>query len=336
MRALDLQIYLDRRVRYPEGVQNPWFAPSSGPGGTEYATAVPFPSDTLIGPVPNKISLQSNGDRTGLSIFFSIVKTIDGTPNQSNITIRNLSKENRNHIRRKGGHIELGVGYDGQSLPLLSSGGLLISKSTRNDADINTELIFLDGRDSLVNTYIGATYSGTDGGGTKISAAVQDIASQLSDQFNDLTINEENIKIAEWKKITGKAVTLVGNGYATLSALAKAHDFSFRVDNGVFYAEDDDYQSPKIFTVSTVKRNLINAEPSVFSGTGQRLGVTVEALLDPACRPGMTLQLLSTLDPGVDGLYKIHTVTYIGDSHMPNAWTMNISASNVSVPGPIR
>ncbi len=334
MRALDLQIYLDRNVRYPEGVLTPWFTPVAGPGGTNYTAAPQFPTDTLIGPVPNQLSLQSNGDRTGLGIAFNITKTMLGLPNQSNIVIRNLSKENRNHIRRKGGHIELSAGFAADpSLPLLSSGGLLIGKSSRDDADINTELVFLDGRDALVNTYIGATYSGIDGGGTKISAAVQDIATKLSAQFTDLVVTPENIKIAEWKKVAGKAVSLVGNGYAVLDSLSRSYDFSFSIDNGVFHATDNDYQSPRVFNVSAAAGNLINAEPSVFAGTGQKLGVEVEALLDPACRPGMSMQLISTVDPGLNGIYQINTVTYLGDSHMPNPWTMNISARNLAVPG---
>ena len=74
--------------------------------------------------------------KSGVRIEFSVIKTLLGSPNMSNISVYNLSLDTRRDIAKDLQDVTLTVGHRGQGQSKITSGGILSVVPKRENSDL--------------------------------------------------------------------------------------------------------------------------------------------------------------------------------------------------------
>jgi hypothetical protein len=261
----------------------------------------------------------SDGSRDGLRIVFNIVKTINGAPNQSKIEIYNVSPEHRQAMLRQLANIELEIGWSNKKNQKIASGGLLSVATSREPPDNKTELIFFDGYVGLVK----GTDNFTIGSSTDIDIPLKRIVGNMPG------VNYHSSRVDVKGKLGPRGSVFTGSSSDNLNDLAIQFGFSWSIQDGTFQALDDNRVFSKAIEISSRKGNLFKAMPILVGSSQQRLGVEVTAFIDPTALPGDLLILQSDINPELDGAYKIHDITFAGDT-FGDTWEMKITSKGFS------
>ena len=260
------------------------------------------------------INLVTTGADNELNISFTVNKHITGSPNQTAITILNLSSQTRQALQQSGLSIELYAGYVGQPLHLVAKGGVLSVVSQRADANIVTSITVMDGRGATLRSFYDKSFTGA----TPVADIVRELANTMANQ--GVSIGEINVK----GLLADKGRVFNGRAVDSLDSLAKAFKFSWSIQDGVFQALDDDTGSRKIYVLDA-NSNLINVSPLLNGQEQFRVGVDITASLDPRILPGDKVQVTSSVSPELDGTYIVDECQLSGASHDP-AWVIQIKS----------
>lgn len=260
------------------------------------------------------ISLVTTGADTELNISFTVNKHITGSPNQTVITILNLSSQTRQQLQQSGLSIELYAGYVNQPLHLVAKGGVLSVVSQRADANIVTNITVMDGRGATLRAFYDKSFTGA----TPVHDVVRELAKTMSEQ--NVSVGEINVK----GLLASKGRVFSGRTVDALDSLAKAFKFSWSIQDGVFQALDDDVGSRKIYVLDA-NSNLINVSPLLNGQEQFRVGVDITASLDPRILPGDKVQVTSNVSPELNGKYIVDECQLSGASHDP-AWFVQIKS----------
>lgn len=247
-------------------------------------------------------------------IVFSCDKSVTGGLNRVNIQVYNLNEKNRLAIvkdpeERKRIPLVLKVGYDGDS-EVIFQGTIHKSSNDRNGPDFISSIEGLDGGEDYLSGYTSKTV-------TNKEQAIQAVVDSLP--------NIEKGKFTELKEITRPKV-LVGNPLKLLPSLLQTGE-TFYIDNEqLFIVKDGEVVQSYIPRVEA-KTGLLK--------TPQRENqkVTFETLMNPALKLGARCDLVSANAPYLNGVLKIESMTYSGDSEGID-WKQSvtgISASNFKV-----
>lgn len=262
------------------------------------------------------VIFEGDGTTEKLRIRFEIRKSILSIPQPSQIYIYNLGSAVRKSLQsgtanlekiqeRPGANIELKVGWENIPLSTIFRGTLFGCLSEREGPDIITMLSCLAGFGGTSKTIVSQTWSG----GTKLSSIVRTLAEKIPG------VSIGTIDITEYT-IGNQGLSDCAMVQTWLDNLARTYGFSWWIDKGSFYAVDD--QRPLIgkeVSISYKNGVLLRAEPMLVGPYSKQNGVSIHSLLDPKIEVGYKVKLESSVNPNINGSWKVHTMTQTGDTH---------------------
>jgi len=249
------------------------------------------------------LSLVTTGADNELNISFSVNKEITGSPNQTSLTILNLSALS----------IELYAGYVGEPLRLVSKGGILSAVSQRAGAEIATTIGVMDGQGATLKAYYDKSFAGA----TPVADIVKELAATMTDkgvQLGEISVNGT---------LADKGRVFHGRTVDSLDSLAKAFKFSWSIQDGVLQAIDDDTGSRKLYVLDDA--TLVSVGPLLNGQLQQRVGVDIATTLDARIVPGDKVQVKSSVSPDLNGVYIVDECQISGESHGPT-WTTQLKS----------
>lgn len=252
------------------------------------------------------IRIVSNGKINTLKMSANIKKTAISVPNQSQISIWNLSEETRSALVRSEARIELYAGQEGQEKELIFTGGLLQGVIERQGNDIITRLIALDGQSSIIRASIADMY--------EANTPIRDIIIRIAKNLPGVEVRENEISVKD--KTTGqemvagyKGISLIGSAKNCLDKLGRQFGFSWSIQNGIFTVIKDG-NFVKSGVVLGADTRLIKVSPLLSGPAQQQIGTTIESIYTPGVMPGHSVRVESKINPALNGEYSVHTVSY--------------------------
>lgn len=269
--------------------------------------------EVIIGPLADwqgggstgeAIRVIADGTSENLRVAFNVVKGITGSPNKIDVAIWGLSQKTRMAIRGNLTKIQIMAGYSSSasSIALVASGGILAAIPERQGPDIVLKLTALDGFGGMVR----GAYSRAFSGQTPVSAVVGDIAASMPGVTVGLIDLDGNL--------FQKGQQFSGASADQLNSLGDQYGFSWSVQDGVFQAVGDDRDTGRTF-LFTSESNLISAVPLLNGPMAENVGVEVVAKFDARMKPGDQMIIQSSVNPLLDGSYKVTSVNLQFDSH---------------------
>ena len=130
-----------------------------------------------------------------------------------------------------------------------------------------------------------------------------------------------------------KDVLLGSQGYSytglasdLLDKLSRVHGFSWWINDGRFYALDDNKTTSEgNVAISSNNGFLMRAEPMLTTPWQKQMGTTIESLFNPYIIPGGSVLLDTKINPSLNGYHKVHELDHIGDTHA-DEWTTSIKS----------
>lgn len=263
------------------------------------------------GPVNQGILLRSDGGRNDIAIDFRVRKTLNSAANETSVNIYNLREDIRNRIRVNSSRLKLSVGYANVGLSTLSTGAILYAETDDTGVDFTTSL---EARDGLGSQSISVT-NRSFVGGTNIASVVASVAGDL------VGVATGRIDVDGILGMGGLSVS--DSTASALDGLGRQYGYSWSIQDGEFQALSDQRPFARQLVLNVENRNLIKAVPKVWGVQTVTSGLDIDAILDPFVRPGDRVQLTTRGNQRLDGLYKIHTVEFIGGTYTQN-WTMKL------------
>lgn len=253
--------------------------------------------------------------KSGVRIEFSIIKTLLGSPNMSNISVYNLALDTRRDIAKDLQDVTMTVGHRGQGQSKITSGGILSVVPKREGPDVKSLISFYDGYKGIVKGVVQRTF----GPGVKLSQIVEELARTMP----GISVSPSKIKITGAVGTRGR--TFNGATKDELNQLAEEYGFAWSIQDNVFQALEDGKAFNNVVEISAARGNLFSATALISGNAQTQTGVEISALLDPTVVPGDKVNLISVVDPDLNGIYKVHSVTFTGDT-FGSTWEMRIQS----------
>lgn len=268
----------------------------------------------------------SDGSRKGLRIQFQVVKTLTSSPNESSVTISNLSPESRQIVisQIENVYAELYVGYQSRDLQLLTSGDLVRAFPEKQGTENLLTLSFLDGASAIFNAATSRSFPA--------GMPIKDVVFEIAKEFEKDGVTVDASKINIPGQVDKGGMPVCGRTATILDRLSASYRFTWSIQNGVFQAFKDvsDKKEPsrKVFEISFKKRNLIKSIPELGEKFMQQTGMKIDAILEPLCSPGDIILLESHIYPQYSGRYVAMNVDYYGDTFGAD-WKMSIDSKTI-------
>jgi hypothetical protein len=268
--------------------------------------------------VVGNLLFPADGGADGYRISFEVSKTMLGAPNEAAITIFNLRNDRIDQIQERGLPVELLVGWKDTELVRIFKGDLQTSLTSRSGTDRQTVIKCLDGGQAITFNAGQRTFD---------VVPVSTIVEYLAGDVLGLPIAVIDVKGETGFK--GRAVS--GPANRELDALAREYGFSWSVQDGDFYAIDDESDLPDTWEISR-KTGLTSAR-QILSGPLQvTIGAEIQAILNPKIFPNHRADLVwnegSDFPEYLANIYKVHNINFTGDSHATN-WSMGLQCFTV-------
>lgn len=232
----------------------------------------------------------------GLKISFKIDKYSDSTPNKSDVTITNLSKDSQAFIK-KGMKLSLNAGYKSDN-GLIFTGTIDKVNSVKNGTDWDTKIEIKDGGKEFRNTMISKSFSPN----TTISTVINDVIKELG-------FSKGNLKgLPSGKFSNGTSINLPAK--QVLDNYAKSYGFTYTVNDGVihFINQSDTINSTAILLDS--QSGLIGSPETT------EKGFKIRSLLRWNLYPCALIRIESEK---IKSNFKVGNITHTGDS-FANDW----------------
>lgn len=258
----------------------------------------------------------NNGRR--LALRFNVSQTKESKPNQSSLTIFNLSETSRNKIITEGVNVEIYAGYE--DLLTIGSGSIQNVNNVKNRTDWETTISFGDGQKNYQQSKFSKSYTG----GNDIKNIITDVAESFG-----LSIKNEV------KKLTGKidkGLTLDGLSKDVLDELAKQNDIKWSIQDAVLQLVDIGNPILKTAIVISSATGLLG-HPII-----TERGVDIKTQLNPEIRPNKLIsvedstskivseKLKDQRNKSANGIYICDSVQFVGDN-FGGGFETNISAT---------
>jgi len=241
----------------------------------------------------------SGGDVTivpPMRISFSVIKSIAGALNRLTVKIYNLKESNRLALVKDAEDVKyipisLYIGYKGK-YELAYKGSVHKGNNARSGVDVTTTLECLDGGFAYLNYFTSTT----------LREGVSPVGKLLLDMY---TITKG--KITTQQSLTRPRV-LVGNTVKLLNDVVAEYEDWYIEDEQLYIIKKDEVTSHYI-PVIKASTGLINTP----SREAKRISFKI--LIDPTVKVGRLVKLESSVQPHLNGIYKIETITYSGDNY---------------------
>ena len=228
---------------------------------------------------------------------FQIDRNSLSSVNNAVIRVYNLNEANRNLIRKDEWNtltrrsVELTVGY-GDKSGRVAAGTIRKAWSTREGSDVVTTIDSFDGGWAFVHSFINKNYSK----GTPKQHVIEDLA---------LDLTRYGVSIGRIGKFEGTLKR--GNSYSgnTSQTINDITDNKMFIDNGrINILHNNEY----------IDTNHIIDSTTGLLGTPRREVefLYFDMLFEPSLNIGEKLELVSSTDPSVNGVYKIYSIIHTG------------------------
>lgn len=270
----------------------------------------------------------SDGTRKTLDIKFSVEKTIGNSPNESTVTLTNLSSRTKEAFllltNKQRITVELYAGYEDEGLALIATGDLVkLFPERQGSSDIFT-LTFLDGFGAYTKSHLETQF--------RAGTSLNDIVFALAKSFEKNGVQVDKTKIDLKGTVGKRGYSVQGRTATILDYLANSFRFTWSIQNGVFqaYMDNEKKQNSKAdFVISVKNRNLLKATPEIGEAYMTQIGMKIEAVLNAKCRPGDIIQLESEVYPWYNGNYEIYNLTMEGSAKDVD-WKMIIDSKSLN------
>lgn len=245
--------------------------------------------------------------RPPVRISFSADKSIRGGLNKAQIEIFNLGEKKRLALAKDAEDqvripVQLKVGYQ-DALETVFKGNVHIGKNDRQAADIVTTLDCLDGGTDFLYAFTSRSVEGAD---TAIDAVLSDMT------------NTGRGKITSRPVLTRPKV-LVGNSAQLISDMV-GPDETWYIENEQLYIIKNNEVVSRFVPLVSARTGLISTP------TREAKLVTFQTMMNPALKIGQRCKLESAIAPFMNGVYRIETINYAGDTE-GNSWTQTVTCS---------
>jgi hypothetical protein len=275
---------------------------------------------SLSSVIDGRWTIKGDGTRNTQQIAFNIKKTLVGTPNESTITISNLSPATRTALMNSDLQVELYVGWSNVPMSLLAQGRVLQVIPSKEGTDNKTVLNLFDGLNAISASVLAKTFP--------VTTAVKDIVFELASAMVDVKIDKAMIDVDGAVGERGYVVN--GRVAVELDKLANSYGFTWSVQDGVFRAIKDTRAGKNQHNISAAEGYLFKVNPT-FADKQQILqAMEITALMQPRVVPGDLVNLKSAFYPQFSGQYKVHTIEFNGDTAGAN-WEMKIESKKFGV-----
>lgn len=268
----------------------------------------------FIGANPQFFAPQPNGVQiTGLRVQFKIEKSLDSTPNKSEITVSNCAETTRAFLQSKPLIAQLDAGYDG-NLRHVFSGDVRFAYSTHEETDWETKLSLGDGD----RAYRYARTSRSYKKGASVMTALQEAAGSMGLKL-DPSVTASTTLQAQFA--TGR--TLQGPTRDELTRLLAPFGYHWSIQDGRLQILKDQNASPtSAYDVSQSTGMIGSPEWTTPEKSGASSRLKVKMLLFPELIPGGTIHVSSE---AIEGLFRLNKVEHTGDTHGDD-WMTEVEA----------
>lgn len=241
------------------------------------------------------------------TIEFDITRNSLASANVCQIRLYNLSEVNRNLIAFNATsltdfrQIKLQAGY-GDNLATVFIGNISQAFSVREGVNFITTIECYDGGYASVNgerDWPGATFKA----GTPLVTVIR----TLMEQLPNVTVGA----IGNFTSVLKRDISVSGNPTHILYELTGN---SFFIDNGKAYALKTDEYIPSDSSASLSEPSIVISDRSGLLNTPtlQQTKGRFEMLFEPTLNVGRLVQIASTTNPNLNGVYKITSVKHRG------------------------
>ncbi len=266
------------------------------------------------------VRFYGDGTNNNLRIKFSIAKHIVSTTTTTIISVYNLGPGIRGALQNSQAQVLVSAGWANVGLLSVFKGSLLTVVSYRDGADIVTDLLCTAAMGSIARTALSKSFGPT----YELSQMLIDIANL----FPGVDVDPKLIDV--------KNVFLGNQGYSyagpasdLLDKLSRVHGFSWWINDGRFYAIDDNKKiNVGNVVISANNGFLIRAEPILTTPFQKQSGTSIESLFNPYIIPGGSVVLDTKINPLLNKILKVHELTHLGDTHA-DEWTTSIISYKV-------
>lgn len=265
------------------------------------------------------VKVTSDGTPNTLRVRATVSKTMLGVPNSSSVSVWNLSRETRNAICQSQLSMKVYAGYKGQQKELLFSGGVLSAVIEKNGADIVTHLNGLDGQSSLINSVVSQSF--------EQQIELKEVVKKVAAEIKGININPDEIDVDG--EIGYSGIALSGPAKTVLDKLGQQYGFNWFIDNGNFKAVGDKKAFSNTVVLDGASR-LKKVAPLLSGPAQAQIGVDIQAMYVPGVSPGNSVQVKSSVNPLLNGLYKIHNADFDLDTKS-SSWDMNLQCYTVGL-----
>lgn len=244
-----------------------------------------------------------------LRISFSFQKSDLETANTGTISIWNLNKQHLSVLNQKNCIVSLSAGY-GNRLSMIFTGVVSIVSTTRDGADIKTDIEVVDNLIELRCKYLSLSYSGK----VNWKTIFEDIAQQLG----VVVTFSHNAKFSN----VSNGFTFVGLAKDALTKGCNSCGLSWNLQNGVLQIKKPgDVMSNYVYLLNS-SSGIIGIPERVDISDGdetekKQLGWDVEYLLNGAINIGDYVKLETDT---VKGYFGVYAIDYTGDN-ISGDWT---------------
>lgn len=238
---------------------------------------------------------------SNLDCVFSAKKSLKPEPNTCEIKVYNLAPETRRVLElSKKLVVRLEAGYP-DAIAQIYLGEVRSAHSTREGADIVTELSAGDSEQELATTRLNLTLGPKIPAGQALTAIVEALGVGRGN------VDQVAAKLsASGKALFGPGTALSGNAARMLTDICRSADLEWSVQDGVIQILD---------RAKALEDTAVELGPStglIGSPTIDAKGVvSVTALLQPDLRPGRKIVLESE---ALRGGYRVDDCEYVGDT----------------------
>lgn len=266
---------------------------------------IPVASTTDFSDVtPNQIEINSEStpEAQGLRVQFKINKSTQKEPNNSEITVTNLSPTNRGKLQVKGVKVILEAGYIDTGLTRLFYGDARTIDHLRDGADWKTVFKLGDGERAYRNARISQSFSG--------GAGASDVLNYLGAQ-SGLAIGNVSEAAAGLSTTFDQGYVLHGKWSDEMQKLANAVGFTWSIQNGALQVLAPGESIPGVVPEISPESGLIGS-PEM--GTPEKKGkpglLEFKCLLQPMV-PGGRIKIVSKR---YNGFITIKKLEFEGDT----------------------
>lgn len=243
----------------------------------------------------------------GLRVAFKIEKSDGKEPNNSEITLTNLSPDTRGRLQKKGVKVTVEAGYDATGVSRIFRGDVRSIDHVRNGSDWDTKIKCGDGERAWRFARVHESFAANTGAGDVL----------------DYLANASGLQIGNSPSVVANLTTRYGHGYVVSGKWKDEMDKLVRSIGYTWSVQDETLQVLLPGQASTAAVPFVSPDSGLIGspefGTPEKKGkpalVKFKSLLIPTL-PGARVHLKSER---YDGNVRVKKVSFEGDTH-GGAW----------------